>query len=354
VSGTAPDDPEIARLLADADGLRQRYCAASADEPPAALDDAIRAAARREVGARPRSPGSPFGASWRVPLSIAAVVVVSATVTLMVAERGRHVPVAGEAASRVSAPARDADARERQMPSVPETTGPRAGANAAKSTGSADKPESADRDEQRRQLPELKDAAPRAKREEQVPLPAQLKPAAPPTAEGGQGAPELYSSQPGAPPAPFEQAAPPVGEPVEPEVAAAPGEADAGSAVRADSVGGAGAAAANRLREESGRGATASPESAARSAPRALAKEKAASAARKAAPSAETSATAESRAAAPAGPREPWESDPQAWLKHIEELMRAARYDEAKTSFKAFRERYPDYALPPGFAPPGP
>ena len=70
--------------------LTQAWHEASQDEPPAALDDAIRAAARQAVHARPRPVGaSPFGGRWRVPLSVAALLVVSATVTLLVAERDR-------------------------------------------------------------------------------------------------------------------------------------------------------------------------------------------------------------------------------------------------------------------------
>jgi hypothetical protein len=73
--------------------LSQAWREASRDEPPASLDDAIRAAARQAVHAGPRpAAGSPFGGRWRVPLSVAAVLVVSATVTLLVAERDRHGP----------------------------------------------------------------------------------------------------------------------------------------------------------------------------------------------------------------------------------------------------------------------
>jgi hypothetical protein len=49
----------------------------------------------------------------------------------------------------------------------------------------------------------------------------------------------------------------------------------------------------------------------------------------------------------------PWEHDPVAWLEHIETLRAAGHIDEAKTSFEAFRKRYPDYQLPAGFVAPG-
>ena len=45
----------------------------------------------------------------------------------------------------------------------------------------------------------------------------------------------------------------------------------------------------------------------------------------------------------------PWEKDPQTWLAHIEELRVAGRTQDAEASFRAFRDRYPDYQLPAGF-----
>ena len=62
------------------------YRAAGEEAPPVALDDAIRAAARREVGARPRPAGFAFGHSWRVPLSIAAVLVLSVSLVTLLQE----------------------------------------------------------------------------------------------------------------------------------------------------------------------------------------------------------------------------------------------------------------------------
>jgi hypothetical protein len=47
-----------------------------------------------------------------------------------------------------------------------------------------------------------------------------------------------------------------------------------------------------------------------------------------------------------------WESDPQAWLKHIDELRLAGQRADADANYRAFRDRYPDYPLPPGFVVP--
>jgi hypothetical protein len=69
-----------------APGLARVYGAAPRDEPPAHLDAAILAAARREVGARPR----PLAGlrTWRVPLSLAAVVVLSVSLVTLMREEG--------------------------------------------------------------------------------------------------------------------------------------------------------------------------------------------------------------------------------------------------------------------------
>jgi len=82
------------------DDVRRAWKAASRDGPPAALDDAIRAAARREVGARPRRRSTP---NW-VPMALAATlgVVAVAIVQLTPPER-------------VTAPQSVSDAAETQL-----------------------------------------------------------------------------------------------------------------------------------------------------------------------------------------------------------------------------------------------
>ena len=106
-------DPRTARLLEAAGG----------EEPPAALDAAILAAARREVSARPQVAGGgaatgvpPLRAkrNWYVPVSIAAVLVLSVSlVTLVHEEKGDQLaqpPRTASAPSTSSAPAPAADA----------------------------------------------------------------------------------------------------------------------------------------------------------------------------------------------------------------------------------------------------
>jgi hypothetical protein len=76
-NGDAERDPELERV----------YREAAVETPPARLDAAILAAARREVGARPR-PISPMLRRWHVPVSIAAVIVVSVTLVVLMREEG--------------------------------------------------------------------------------------------------------------------------------------------------------------------------------------------------------------------------------------------------------------------------
>ena len=66
--------------------LAKIYRAAGDETPPLRLDEAIRAAARREAGAGPRSLSRLR--AWRVPVSLAAVMVLSLTVVLMMREEG--------------------------------------------------------------------------------------------------------------------------------------------------------------------------------------------------------------------------------------------------------------------------
>jgi len=73
----AERDPRLERLYRDA----------AREAPPAHLDSAILAAARREVRARPR-PVSTVLRRWRVPVSIAAVVILSVSLVTLVQEEG--------------------------------------------------------------------------------------------------------------------------------------------------------------------------------------------------------------------------------------------------------------------------
>jgi hypothetical protein len=69
--------------------LAATYRAGTNAESPAHLDDAIRAAARREVAAGPRRAGI---RRWAVPVSLAAVLVLSVSVVTLMREQGADRP----------------------------------------------------------------------------------------------------------------------------------------------------------------------------------------------------------------------------------------------------------------------
>ena len=106
--------------------LDHAYHELPGDEPPPELDERIRAAARRAVGARPQSLEArqrSWAARWRVPLSLAASVVVAVTLTLMVQEEEHQ--VLDVAPARAPAPS---------APAIVETPAPSPAAEAAKRT----------------------------------------------------------------------------------------------------------------------------------------------------------------------------------------------------------------------------
>ena len=80
----------IERRLEDDAGrdedLSVLYRAAPREEPPSRLDDAIQAAARRAVHARPRSAPVSFNRRWGVPAAVAAVLVLSISVVTLMRE----------------------------------------------------------------------------------------------------------------------------------------------------------------------------------------------------------------------------------------------------------------------------
>lgn len=112
-------DPRLDRL----------YGEAGRDAPPARLDAAILAAAHREVGSRPR-PLSAALHRWRVPVSIAALVVLSVSLVTLVHEKGVDDP------ARVAPgePVIPAPAPEEAAPAAPpDSSKPSAAAPAARS-----------------------------------------------------------------------------------------------------------------------------------------------------------------------------------------------------------------------------
>lgn len=124
------------------DGL---YAQAGREEPPARLDAAIRAAARKAVGARPQAPGARLR-RWGVPISIAAVVVVSVSLVTLMREQGAgrldesYSPAPAE--PKAAAPAEPVRAQEKARDRVEpggraEVASPQAPAAPAERAGAA-------------------------------------------------------------------------------------------------------------------------------------------------------------------------------------------------------------------------
>ena len=286
-NGGAERDPRLDRL----------YRAAAREAPPARLDAAILAAARREVGARPRALASTLR-NWHLPVSIAAVVVVTVSLVILVKEES------GE--QIVQAP----------PPTVAQPAGPALQPAPAKAEREAVQPRAATPAPQRR---ESRDDASSPAALAKLADNARPEPGQPAVSGAGAVAMPQHASKPDtaakALPEPF-RAAPRVAE----ERAALPA---------ADAV------TAGRI---SGTPAVPSEPVAARSAEEAP----------------QAKAMARVMAAKPAErDRQPvWQDfekePPQKWLVRIEELERQGRAAEAEEMRSEFKRRFPEHPLAAG------
>ena len=340
-SGAEQDDLE--RMLAASRELRGRYRAAAQEEPSAQIDDAIRAQARRTVSARPRSAASPFGSSWRLPLSIAALLALSVTLTIMVTRQDTHLPSADQSSVRETVPER--------APAPAITPAPQP-ANAAKPSANAKE------DAVGRREKALTAAAPEQQKAPEKDL--YQAPAQPPSFdEGATGALKKQAEPfPAAPPAPVPRMEPAPSSAPEPTATAPAAAAPAPVAVpeqERDAKGTDDAAFALRDRglAEKRQDAPLKPLSsnAVRAEGKLKSEELAGGLSARVAPQrgqAPAAATEQAQAGTASAPA-PWQSDPQAWLRHIETLVHDKRMTEARDDFKAFRQRYPAYPLPAEF-----
>jgi hypothetical protein len=250
-----------------------------------------------------------------VPLSIAAVLVVSATLTLLVAERREHVPSAGLDAAPASPPTAQAPPAEAQRLAEPRApakeVAPRAAAPRPQGQSAAEPAQPTD--ESRR---ELYDAATEAK---------------------GVAAPP-----PAAPATPSMQSAP------APGAAAEPAQTAGATSSRADEEPTVPPAVPSRevsVRERdsgvSKKGQT----------PQAFPEREQARAEARAKSSNDVDAEAGKRELPTATQRvaEP-PPDPKTWIERIQALRREGKLEEAGRSLQEFRRRYPDYPLPPELA----
>lgn len=108
------------------DRLSRLYRDAPGDEPPAGVDAAILAAARQALSAAP-ARRRPAWLSWLAPAGIAATVVLTLSVVMLVRqEQPDLLPASGAPATPAvaPAPAASADSRPRQDTALPATTLP--------------------------------------------------------------------------------------------------------------------------------------------------------------------------------------------------------------------------------------
>ena len=324
--------------------LTSVYRATLPEQPPAALDDAIRAAARRAVAARPQPVGGSLVRRWQTPLSIAAVLVLCVSLVAVMHEEGGEL---------TSVPRADA----------PERTSPRAIAENASAVPKIElAPETGSSRSLGLKLPGGS-----------LNTPLTGKDAYGLTAPGAQfgmrRAPAEQDVKHGAD-APARQVAP-AALAGKQDLAAAPAEVGAATVAsekaRREAALASAVAPASAVGESRGKiaaagnfAATAEPASAAR--PPAVADR----AERNAAPAAPAPAVrpaleagqAKRRTAEPALVQERLDKEsvdavasmaqlpPEKWLARIEELRRSGRNDEARAGLAEFRKRYPDFVLP--------
>lgn len=324
------------------------YKAVAPDAPPAALDAAILAAARRAAGARPRSAGFSFVQKLRVPLSIAAVLVLSVSLVTLMREEAPEFAAPPRADAPVSAaklqspvsigesavvPERgftDEAQQSKDLGLKPPQAAPPSGLG-IQQPGFAERVPRARQDAALDRLPaDTVVHAPLAKRREAIADAVDLRDTKDARSAGAQrqeakpDALQEVAQAPATAMARAESAKP------APEFAANPPATVA-----------AGVSVAGTLAENKSRSAPAMA-SADRIEP--VSRERAQTGD---APARQNAGPPSVRPAAPASKLER-EVDlaPGKWLERIEDLRRAGRLDEAKAELAEFRKRYPDYRLP--------
>ena len=199
------------------ESLDRLYRATAAEQPPARFDAAIRAAARREAGAGPRSLSRLR--TWQVPVSLAAVLVLSATLVLMMREEGadRLESAVEPASPRVAAPVRPPEPQARPAEVQAPASPPRAAQSRVQPPAAnmaAPAPLSAPQAEQKvlAGKAELPEAPPEPRREvaamAEAPRPMMRSAPAPAAADAVAG--RMARSAPAASPAAAASAAPPL------------------------------------------------------------------------------------------------------------------------------------------------
>ena len=337
--------------------LTALYRAAADDAPPPALDAAILAAARREVGARPRPAGFAFSRSWRTSLSIAAVLVLSVSLVTLMREEAPELV----APPRADMP--DADSKLKSAGMAQETAGPAASGLMREEQRSKNiglkPPQSASPSGLGMRQPEFAEAFPKSKKdtagklEADAMAPAELaKRRVEPSAVADARDNKIAA------------AAEPQRQAPKPDVLR--DMAQAPPAVPATMAGSVASMAENKaqVKTDPARSDRAETEPRMRAQAEYAPAKQVAEAMSAEVPAAKPPPPPPRPAAAsmvappqatPAPPPPPVavskleraaDLPPEKWLERIEELRKQGRFDEAKTSLAEFRKRYPDYRLP--------
>jgi resuscitation-promoting factor RpfA len=282
--------------------LDAAYRATAREEPPRALDERILSAAHRAVDARPKPVGRSFAQRWRVPVALAATVVLSVTVTLMVYESDKAPPVPeqlspGKVREDLAAPAglRHGDLKKDKesgasepKPSTPAESPRVESPPAAPALGApADEERLRQLEEREERVRQLQSQVPERKLSNEV-----------------RTAPAPFAAEPAAPAAPPAAAAPRANQP------AAAKKREAPSAASAPAVESEPASSLTRERALGDRPAGRSERDAA------------------------------------TGAAQPAPQSPESLIAEIRRLKQSGRTDEANRLLAALRERFPDYPLP--------
>jgi len=319
--GDADRDPRLERL----------YRSAAREEPPARLDAAIHATARREVHAGPRAVPTRLRA-WRVPVSIAAVVILSASLVTLVREEGGGQLERSPVTDRYSKPEKSVSALPAPAPDAvtPPATIPAARNDAAPGAAATAKI--------------AEETAPRETRARRVQPTAPEPPAVPPRSAASP--PRPFQDAPGERerrPAPSaEQAAgasasPPYG-----------GSGETGVGLSAPSYGtaaGTGTVLGKIQRDRAATSEAADSKSEVQPPPAAAPAEKSHSGLDARALRGERPPLDLARVAALV--KELGSKPPEKWLETIEDLRREGRQAESDGLLAEFKRRFPRHPLPP-------
>lgn len=313
------------------DRVGRAYRELPGEGPPAALDAAIQAAARRAVGARPGRSAR----RWQVPVSIAAVLALAVGLTLHVEREqpplvvdGTPVQPTSEYPVTASPPALEPVTPAASAPGTPrEAAPPEERARAKELAAPMPEKKSAVAKPDAMPAPALVPAPAPAPAPAPVPAPAPATPAAPALAP----APTLPPPRaPAAPPASSAPALPEAAMAAKPATLAPPAPSAASDA-------------ANRATAGAGPGRLASPAAPGVAAPQAMPRAKSEAApARDAAVVAQGSLERQDSLAKQAA-QSPL--PPEQQLARIAELRAKGRHEEADKALADFRRAHPDYRL---------